>query len=102
MGPPYGEWRLNPARAFMSLGRQFGFWLVALLALVAFLWLLSAILLPFMPGLVLAYFLVPVADALERLGLPRLAATLVILIVSEPRQAKTLKRVGDWIEKIGE
>src|SRR5689334_13772791 len=66
----------------MSLGRQFGFWLVALLALIAFLWLLSAILLPFIAGLVLAYFLDPVADALERLGLPRLAATLLILIVS--------------------
>src|SRR5947199_961083 len=65
----------------MSFGRQFGFWLVALLALIAFLWLLSAILLPFIAGLVLAYFLDPVADALERLGLPRIAATLVILIL---------------------
>jgi predicted PurR-regulated permease PerM len=30
----------------------------------------------------MAYFLDPVADALERLGLPRVAATLVILIAS--------------------
>src|SRR5438552_18858173 len=66
----------------MSFGRQFGFWLVALLALIALLWLLSAILLPFIAGLVLAYFLDPVADALERLGLPRLAATLLILVSS--------------------
>jgi predicted PurR-regulated permease PerM len=66
----------------MSLQRQFGFWAIALLVLILILWLLSAILLPFLAGLVLAYFLDPVADALERLGLPRLAATLLILIVS--------------------
>jgi predicted PurR-regulated permease PerM len=66
----------------MSLQRQFGFWAAALLALILILWLLSDILLPFIAGLVLAYFLDPVADALERLGLPRLAATLVILILS--------------------
>src|SRR5437868_4644391 len=71
----------NSAGAFMGFGRQFGFWLVALLVLIAFLWLLSAILLPFIAGLVLAYFLDPVADALERLGLPRIAATLAILIL---------------------
>ena len=46
-----------------------------MLALILVLWLLSRILLPFIAGLVLAYFLDPVADALERLGLPRLAAT---------------------------
>ena len=56
----------------MTLQRQFGFWLLALAALVALVWLLNAILLPFIAGLVLAYFLDPVADALERLGLPRL------------------------------
>ena len=47
-----------------------------------FLWVFSSILLPFIAGLVLAYFLDPVADALERLGLPRLAAALVIVVAS--------------------
>ncbi|MFO1121118.1 MAG: AI-2E family transporter [Hyphomicrobiales bacterium] len=64
----------------MSLNRQVLVWSIALVALVVFLWLLSPILLPFIAGLVLAYFLDPVADTLERLGLPRLAATLVILL----------------------
>ena len=64
----------------MTLQRQFGFWLLALAALVALVWLLNAILLPFIAGLVLAYFLDPVADALERLGLPRVVASLAILI----------------------
>ncbi|WP_163580269.1 AI-2E family transporter, partial [Klebsiella pneumoniae] len=41
----------------------------------------SSILLPFVAGLVLAYFLDPVADRLERLGMSRLLATIVILIL---------------------
>lgn len=64
----------------MTLQRQVIIWAVAFAVLIMVLWLLGGILLPFIAGLVLAYFLDPVADALERLGLPRLAATLVILI----------------------
>jgi predicted PurR-regulated permease PerM len=66
----------------MSLQKQVQFWIGVLIALIVAMWLLSAILLPFLAGLVLAYFLDPVADALERLGLPRLAATLTILLVA--------------------
>jgi predicted PurR-regulated permease PerM len=66
----------------MSLARQVTFWIIALFVFIAALWLLSDILLPFIAGLALAYFLDPVADALERLGLPRLIATLLILILS--------------------
>jgi predicted PurR-regulated permease PerM len=66
----------------MSLQRQFFFWTAVLFALILVLWLLSGILLPFLAGLALAYFLDPVADRLERLGLPRLAATLAILLLS--------------------
>ena len=64
----------------MTLHKQVKIWLAVLAVLVIFLWLLGSILLPFIAGLVLAYFLDPVADALERMGLPRLAATLVILV----------------------
>ncbi|MCX7344298.1 MAG: AI-2E family transporter [Alphaproteobacteria bacterium] len=66
----------------MTLHRQVLIWLAALAALIAVMWLLSAILLPFIAGLVLAYFLDPVADALERHGLPRLAATGLILLTA--------------------
>ncbi len=66
----------------MKLQGQVLVWVAALGGLIVFLWLLNAILLPFIAGLVLAYFLDPVADALERLGLPRLAATLVILLAA--------------------
>ena len=66
----------------MTLQKQVIFWVVAFLTLILVLWLLSPILLPFIAGLVLAYFLDPVADALERLGLPRLVATATILVLS--------------------
>ena len=66
----------------MTLQRQFLIWAISLAVLIFFLWVFSSILLPFIAGLVLAYFLDPVADALERLGLSRLAAAVVIVIAS--------------------
>ncbi len=59
--------------------RQIFFWLISALALALFLYVFSDILLPFVAGMVLAYFLDPVADRLERIGLSRLWATVVIL-----------------------
>lgn len=64
----------------MALRRQIFFWLATTVLLALFLYVFSGILLPFVAGLVLAYFLDPVADRLERLGLSRLMATVVILI----------------------
>jgi predicted PurR-regulated permease PerM len=66
----------------MTLQRQIIFWTATLLVLIFSLWLLKGILLPFLAGMVLAYFLDPVADGLERLGLPRVLATLLILGLS--------------------
>ena len=45
------------------------------------LWLLSEILLPFIAGLAIAYLLTPLTDRLERLGVNRLAAALLIITV---------------------
>ena len=66
----------------MTLQRQVLIWAISLAVFIFFLWVFSSILLPFIAGLVLAYFLDPVADALERLGLSRLSAAVVIVIVS--------------------
>lgn len=63
-----------------SLRRQVLFWLVAATFLIAFLYVFSSILLPFFAGMILAYFLDPVADWLQRRGLSRLMATIMILI----------------------
>ncbi|MCP8895669.1 AI-2E family transporter [Shinella daejeonensis] len=62
-----------------GLKRQIVFWLLALTAFILFLFVFSNILLPFIAGLALAYFLDPVADRLERLGLSRTMATVFIL-----------------------
>jgi len=66
----------------VTLQKQVLIWAISLAVLVFGLWLFSPILLPFIAGLVLAYFLDPVADALQRLGLSRLAAALLIVIVA--------------------
>lgn len=63
-----------------SWRRQVRFWLVTAVVLVALLYLFSEVLLPFVAGLVLAYFLDPVADRLERTGLSRVWATVLILL----------------------
>lgn len=63
-----------------GLKRQALFWGGALALFILFLMVFRAILLPFVAGMALAYFLDPVADRLERLGLSRMWATVVILI----------------------
>ena len=63
-----------------SLKRHILFWLGVLVGFVLFLWFFSSILLPFVAGMALAYFLDPVADWLERRGLSRTMATIVILV----------------------
>src|SRR5919112_2742565 len=65
----------------MLIQRQVGFWLLALLVVALALFVLRDVLLPFVAGLVLAYLLDPLADRLQRLGLGRLGATVVILIL---------------------
>ncbi|HKA75822.1 MAG TPA: AI-2E family transporter [Pseudolabrys sp.] len=62
-----------------ALQRQLIFWLGALVVVVLALWLLSEILLPFIAGLAIAYLLTPLTDRLERLGVNRLAAALLII-----------------------
>jgi predicted PurR-regulated permease PerM len=70
---------LIPREIATMLQRQLVFWIGVFVLLVLALWLFQDILLPFLAGLFLAYFLDPVADGLERLGLPRVAAALLIL-----------------------
>ena len=63
----------------MTLQRQITFWLSAIVLFVLSLWVFREILLPFIAGLVLAYFLDPVADWFEAKGVHRLVATSLIL-----------------------
>ena len=66
----------------LALQRQMVFWLAALAVFILLLWLLSEILLPFIAGLAIAYLLTPLTDRLERLGLNRLLAALLIITVA--------------------
>ena len=61
---------------------QLRYWGVATVVFVAVLYLLGDVLLPFVIGGAIAYFVDPVADRLERLGLSRSAATAVITVAS--------------------
>jgi len=71
---------MQPHVSGTSLRRQVFFWIGVLAVFILFLMVFSSILLPFVAGMALAYFLDPVADWLERRGLSRLMATVVILI----------------------
>jgi predicted PurR-regulated permease PerM len=71
----------SPAMESGVFQRQLIFWLAALVLFVLGLWLLSEILLPFVAGLAIAYLLTPLTDRLERLGVNRLAAALLIITV---------------------
>lgn len=64
----------------MTREAKLRFWLIGLLLMLAALYLLSGILLPFVAGMAIAYFLDPIADRLERLGASRLAATGIITV----------------------
>lgn len=65
----------------MTLQRQMMFWSGALVVTVVLLYIFSSILLPFIAGFAIAYFLDPLADWLEKHGFSRLAATFAILLL---------------------
>ncbi|RID93948.1 AI-2E family transporter [Gemmobacter lutimaris] len=61
---------------------QLKYWGIAALVFVAVLWFLGAVILPFLVGGAIAYFMDPLADRLERAGLSRAAATGLISIAA--------------------
>lgn len=104
-----------PERPGVAFRRQVAFWILAFAFLIFFLWVFSSILLPFVAGMVLAYFLDPVADRLQRLGLSRLMSTILILIgfilvlvvalaiivpVLASQAAEFLSRLPDYIARL--
>ena len=61
---------------------QAKYWGIAAAVFLAALWFLGDVILPFIVGGAVAYFLDPVADRLERAGLSRAAATTVISLTA--------------------
>lgn len=66
----------------MTVKQQAKYWGIGLAVFAAVLWMLGDVLLPFVLGGAIAYFVDPLADRLERLGLSRVAATAVITLAS--------------------
>jgi len=61
---------------------QFRYWGIASVVFLFVLWFLGDVLLPYIVAGAMAYFLDPLADRLERMGLSRVAATSVISLVA--------------------
>ena len=64
----------------LPIREQATYWGVAAVIFIALFWFLGDVLLPFILGGAIAYFLDPVADRLEKMGLSRVAATAVITL----------------------
>lgn len=64
----------------LPIREQAKYWGVAAVTFLALMYLLGDVILPFIVGAAFAYFLDPVADRLEKLGLSRVAATAVITV----------------------
>lgn len=65
----------------MTRDRQLVIWSLVLVVVIALLIAINDVLLPFVAGMVIAYFLDPLADKLERKGCSRTWATIIITAV---------------------
>jgi predicted PurR-regulated permease PerM len=65
----------------MTSSQRIRFWLIGAVAFLITLYLLRGALLPIVAGMAVAYFLDPLADRLERMGLSRILATALITLV---------------------
>ena len=65
----------------MSLRRQVIFWLTALIVFVAIVFFLRSILLPFVAGMLVGYFLDPLVDWVEARGASRTLATSLVTVL---------------------
>lgn len=61
--------------------QQVIYWSIAAAVFLVLLWVLSDVVLPFLVGSAIAYFLDPVADRLERMGASRAVATAIIFVL---------------------
>ncbi len=66
----------------MPIQIQGRYWTIAAVLFFVALWYLGGVILPFLVGGAVAYFLDPLADRLQKLGLSRVAATSVISLAA--------------------
>ncbi|MFX0545621.1 AI-2E family transporter [Roseovarius sp. S1116L3] len=65
----------------LPVSTQLKYWGIAAAVFLGVLWVLGDVILPFVVGAAIAYFLDPVADRLERLGLNRAMSVAVIAVL---------------------
>ena len=66
----------------LPVRQQITYWGGAVALLTLALWGLGNVMVPFLVGGAIAYFMDPVADRLERLGLSRVGATVIISLAA--------------------
>jgi predicted PurR-regulated permease PerM len=66
----------------LSVSSQLRYYITALVVFAVFIWILGDTLLPLILGGAIAYCLDPLADRLERVGVSRLLATLIITVAT--------------------
>jgi predicted PurR-regulated permease PerM len=65
----------------LSVNEQARYWGIGLVVALVFLWLMGNVLLPFIAGMAIAYFLDPTADKLEAMGCSRAVSTVIITVI---------------------
>lgn len=65
----------------LPISQQAKYWGIAAVVFLLLMYLMGTVLVPFLVGGAIAYFLDPIADRLERLGLSRVAATALITLL---------------------
>jgi len=66
----------------LPVREQFKYWGISTAIFLLVLWYLGDVILPFVLGGAIAYFLDPVADRLERMGCSRAVSTVIITVVA--------------------
>ncbi|KAJ56512.1 membrane protein [Actibacterium mucosum KCTC 23349] len=66
----------------LPIDKQLRYWGIVLAVMLLALWFLGGVLLPFVIGAAIAYFLDPVADRLEIMGFSRVWATVTITLIA--------------------
>ncbi len=64
----------------LTSSQQMSRWGLAILVFIGILWVMGSVLTPYLVAMALAYFLDPVADRLENLGLSRLFSVVIITL----------------------
>jgi len=73
---------VNGALMAFPIQTQAKYWSIVAAIFLLLLWVLGDIMLPYVIGAAIAYFLDPVADRLEDLGLSRVLATVIISVLA--------------------